>query len=428
MLQLFKRLEKTLFIVSLILLGFVIVFVSKANVRTDSIDYYVMLQRVVTPEEKPLIQNSFFVEQRSPGYPLLATIPYYFLHYAINPFVETELVNADQAPISVSSNLKSSTSLQDEPSELLSLPYNQHIPFGKVFFKDFYVRLTDSWFQWQIIAALLLTSFIFMFVGIIVMAKNKIKEVGQGNLYLIIGILTTSFMIPFSVVNMPAYATLTAFGLSSLFCYFFMKGWHSDNSNTNFIAGIFLGLLILTRLEVVVFAIGFFIALLCTSKRKNGISMLLGGLISLIILCTYNYLQYGNIIYLGILKGNINIITFNFHYIYDALINPSSGILIWSPLIFFGIVGLFIGKENYNKVLATGTIVLMLLLVLRIPAMYLCVGEGSLIIEGIKLSCPQTQAQATSLVRSDVNRYSTVFIPFALIGLQNFLLLYKRKQ
>src|SRR5690606_25896320 len=66
--------------------------------------------------------------------------------------------------------------------------------------------------------------------------------------------LFTSTVFMHNIVNTPAYATLTAFGLSSLFGYFFVQGSLGKQSRPQRLAGLFMGLLVLTRLETVVIA------------------------------------------------------------------------------------------------------------------------------------------------------------------------------
>lgn len=50
--------------------------------------------------------------------------------------------------------------------------------------------------------------------------------------------------------------------------------------------------------------------------------------------------------------------------------------------------------------------------------MYNCIGEGNRLIGGLPVMCPDSMADALMLVRSDVNRYITVVIPFSVLGLR----------
>lgn len=70
----------------------VVVAASRGNIAADSVDYYAILQRLASPADKPIVGNLHFVEQRSPGYPLAALIPYEILSLVVEPFVSTEKV------------------------------------------------------------------------------------------------------------------------------------------------------------------------------------------------------------------------------------------------------------------------------------------------------------------------------------------------
>jgi len=98
----------------------------------------------------------------------------------------------------------------------------------------------------------------------------------------------------------------------------------------------------------------------------------------------------------------------------------------WSFLASFGLIGLFLGDEKYLKVLGVASLVLIVLLIVRLPVMYKCIGGGLIDIGGVLVTCPQTMEDALMLIRSDVNRYITVLIPFAVLGLQNLLIIFEK--
>src|SRR3990167_6539082 len=81
-----------IFAILLCLLILSIFFFSNANIQHDSGDYYTILQKLTDGSKKPVIPNTHFVEQRSPGYSIISTLPYYFASFAIEPFVETEII------------------------------------------------------------------------------------------------------------------------------------------------------------------------------------------------------------------------------------------------------------------------------------------------------------------------------------------------
>jgi len=67
-----------------------------------------------------------------------------------------------------------------------------------------------------------------------------------------------------------------------------------------------LGLLVITRFETILIAgvLGLFLAF----YKQWGFlkNVILGGLLSLAILLFYNFSQFGNLLHLGFLKGDIN--------------------------------------------------------------------------------------------------------------------------
>lgn len=221
-----------------------------------------------------------------------------------------------------------------------------------------------------------------------------------------------------NIVATPAYATLTAFGISCLFTCFFVKGCLSGRSAPQFLSGLFVGLLVLTRLETVIIAAVVLISLVTLKEFGFLKNYVLGALLAAAILLLYNFPQFGNPFHLGILTGDINLISFDLGYIYANLFHPQSGILFWSTLVSLGITGLFLEENRYTKILGFSAIALIALFLVRVPAMYNCVGEGARIIGGLPVMCPDNMADAVMLVRSDVNRYITVLIPFSVLGLR----------
>ena len=153
-------------------------------------------------------------------------------------------------------------------------------------------------------------------------------------------------------------------------------------------------------------------------------NLVLGGSLSLIILLLYNFSQFGTPLHFGILKGDINQLGFDLNYIFANLFNPKSGIIFWSPLIFIGLIGLFFSNKKYLKALGVASLVLIALYLVRIPVMYKCIGAGAVDIGGVLVTCPKTIEDALMLVRSDINRYITVLSPFAILGLQNLLIIF----
>ncbi len=406
-----------IFSVLLCLLILSIFFFSNANIQHDSGDYYTILQRLTDGSKKPVIPNTHFVEQRSPGYSIISALPYYFASFVIEPFVKKEeIVDKEIEPLGP----------PGEEQKMMGIP-SLPLHTKDIFFKNFYIKKVGGWFEWKIIFALLLTSYVFLFAGIIFSIKTlafRSKKITGFSLPILIIVSSIIFMQ--NIIATPAYATLTAFGLSSLFCFYYVTSFDNKSFMSQFLVGLFLGLLVLTRLETI-FIVGVLCLFLGFYKKWGFLkNMILGGSLSLIILFFYNFSQFGNPLQFGILKGDINQLCFDFGYIFANLFNPKSGILFWSFLTSLGLIGLFLGNKKYLKILGIASLTLIALLLIRVPVMYKCIGNAPIDMGGIMVDCARNMDEALMLVRSDANRYIIVLAPFAVLGLQNLLIILER--
>src|SRR5690606_4798033 len=143
-------------ILTLFLVG-IIASSGMANVQTDAFDYYAIVQKLTPDSGTPIVRNLHFVAQRSPGYPLLCLIPYYLISAVVEPSVaEATIVAPPTSP----------DAPPPTPTERMLLP-GEPVLFREIFFKNFYIEPQDSWFEWKIIAAMLVTSYAFLFIGLI---------------------------------------------------------------------------------------------------------------------------------------------------------------------------------------------------------------------------------------------------------------------
>ena len=53
--------------------------------------------------------------------------------------------------------------------------------------------------------------------------------------------------------------------------------------------------------------------------------------------------------------------------------------------------------------------------------MYGCIGQGTLVVSGITVTCPPDMPAMLNLIRSDANRYVIPLMPFAVLGLRGLL-------
>lgn len=366
----------------------------------------------MTPEkEKPIVRNLHFAEQRSPGYSLLSLIPYSLLTISIEPFVTTEKIS-EHVPFEHPMKRKE----QIAGSEMMSLP-PQPLHIKDLFFKDYYIPMEGSWYQWKLALSLLLTSFFFLFAGIWANAKVlKLYYPECKCLFIIPATLITAPMFMRSIFHLPLFTTLTYYGLSSLFLLFICLSFRSNKTRYVILSGLILGLLVLTRLELSIFAILLIGYFLFTKRIRFFVLFSLGSLMAFIVLIIYNLSVFGAPLHLGTLRGDINTIGLNLRYIFENLIHPESGVLFWTPLLIPGLAFLITAKDSILKVIGIFSFVLIIFYTLRIPIMYYHICEGIIDIGGIPVTLPQTQMQMRELIRFDINRYVCVLIPFSIIG------------
>lgn len=386
---------------------------TKVNIATDSVDYYAILQSVTPEKEKPIVKNLHFVEQRSPGYSLLSLIPYSLLTIFVEPFVTTEKISEYVPP-----EFPMKRQEQIARSEMMMLP-PQPLHIKDLFFKDYYVPMEGSWYQWKLALSLLLTSFFFLFIGIWANAKVLKLYYPTGKcLFIIPATLVTAHMFMRSIFDLPLFTTLTVYGLASLFLLFTCLSFRSNKVWYIILSGLILGLLVLTRLELSIFAmllIGYFLFI---KKIRFFMLFSLGGLGPFLVLILYNLSLFGVPLHLGIFRGDINTLGLNWQYIFENLIHPESGVLFWTPLLIPGLVFLITAKDSILKVIGICSFVLIIFYTLRIPIMYYNIGQGIIDIGGIPVTIPETPTQMRELIRFDINRYLCVLIPFSIIGIR----------
>jgi hypothetical protein len=382
---------------------------ARANIQTDSIDFYVILERL-TGETQPIIPDSPFLDQRSPGYPLLSLPLYYGLHLAAGRIEPQILHPGPPAPDGPGAS-----------SEQMSMP-PQPLLFREVFFKNFDLRPRGGWYRWENIGALILTSLFFFLAGLAACGKSLSLLYPELNGWSLAGlVVVTSPVFLHNLINTPAYATLCAFGLSSLGLYFGLRGWKMGGTRSQLGAGLFAGLLVLTRLEMALPILVLAAGLAAARTWKFLRNFALGGLPSLLLLAGYNASQFGSPLHAGMLKGNMSVVRFDAAYFFASLAAPGAGILFWSPLIVLGVIGLWLMPGRGYKLLGAAALALIGLVAVRVPVMYFCIGQGAQVINGVSVGCPADMRQMLELIRMDANRYVVPLAPLGVLGLRGLL-------
>jgi hypothetical protein len=381
-----------------------------ANIQTDAIDYYAIVQRLVG-DAPPIVPTLPFVEQRSPGYPLL-TLPMYAA-LGLAPAGETESMLPPDMPPAGQGN--------SAPSERALLP-PQPLRFSEIFFKNFDLAPQGGILRWRILAAMLLTSYALFFGGLLVSARTlaTLHPALPGYSLAPLMVVTAPIFMH-NLVQTPAYATLAAFGLSCWAAYAWVRAWETDHIPAQAATGLAIGTLVLVRLETVLVAAVIAAGLVLLRRWSFLGWFLAGGLIPLGLLLAYNVTQFGNPFHIGILRGNMSILAVRADHVFAGLVGPRSGLVWYSALLLVGVAGLLVSREARLKILGWGALALIALVLIRLPVMYFCIGQGAQMIDGVLISCPPTIDVMLELVRFDVNRYVIPLAPFSVLGLRSLL-------
>lgn len=244
LLKFFSCCDRVLFITGLLLLLLVVFSSTKMNIVADSIDYYAILQRLTPAHEEPIVRNLHFVDQRSPGYSIFSLIPYSLISIFIEPIVKTEEITEYNF-----GNQRPDPNLIQSSETMIIPPIPLRI--NDFLFKNYYIPHENSWYQWKLSLALIVTSIAFLIVGIIAIAiliNHYFQEIKGFSIIPLVIFCSPIFMR--NIIDFPLYATLTAFGLSSLFLLFLCISFDTNKRWQIVLTGIILGFLILTRLEL----------------------------------------------------------------------------------------------------------------------------------------------------------------------------------
>jgi len=425
----FKTLDWLILAVGALLLVWLVVTSAQANISADAVDYYAILQRLTPSDETPIVRNLPFLDQRSPGYGLVALVPYLLISATVDPLVETDgVVDAastqDPAPAEAPARRTGPPPVSSNDargSEFVRIPASPLL-LRDVLFKEFYIPAEGSQYQWTLVLALAATSYLFLFLGIAANAwtlRWMFPAVSGVSLAVLAVFGSAVFM--HNVLATPLYATLMAYGLASIFALFFLRACKAQKPWLLLPAGFFLGFMVLTRLELAVLAATVALCLMLYRGWIAAVTLTLGATPALLVWLVYNATQFGTPVYLGILGGDINRLAFDLDYIVNNLFHPASGVLWWSPLLIPGLAGLLLSRSGPLRILGIGSVALLALYLFRVPVMYQQSGESFIQIGGIAVTVPDSPAAMRELVRSDINRYVTVLLPFAVLGLRDLL-------
>ncbi|MCS6992732.1 MAG: hypothetical protein NZP74_02755 [Anaerolineales bacterium] len=400
-------LDAALFIPLTFFLFLIAVTSGITNIQTDAIDYYAIVQRLVK-DTPPILPDLPFIAQRSPGYPLLTLPVYAALRLAPEGQIEPAL-----SPRAGQENQFS--------SEQVFLPPHP-LRLNEIFFRNFNLGGEAGIFRWQIITAMLFTSYGLFFSGLFAIAHLLVRLYHPLPGYSLTPLtVMTSTVFLHNWVQTPSYATLTAFGVACWVVYAWLLAWKTKTAWAQAASGAAIGMLVLVRLETIVLVAVGFVSIWCMRQWQFLGWFIAGGLIPLALLITYNSLLFGNPFHAGILRGNLNILVLEPKYVLAGLVGLKSGLLWHSMLIMAGLAGLLTSRQVHLQTLGWAGAALVGLVLLRVPVMYFCIGQGTQVVEGVLISCPPNWEAFLQLIRWDVNRYVIPLAPFAVLGLREMI-------
>jgi hypothetical protein len=398
------RIDRAVFVLLLAVLAVGVVLFGRANIVADSVDYYVNLQRLSPAGGGTIVRNPHFADQRSPGYSLCAFVPHLVLLYAVGPVAGTTRVEP----------------AEEEPAGPPGLIPPEPLLLNQVPFHDFPVPGEGTWFEWKLALALAVTSYGFLFAGLLAVASALRKAHPDMPGYSLAAVLLLGCPVFFhNIFATPLYATLTAFGASAFFGSRFTRAMSTSRPVDGFAAGGWLGLVVLTRLETAVFAAALGGLLLVRRERALCLRLIAGGSWAAFAWMAYNYRVFGKPFSFAILRGDINLLVFDPGYILRCLIHPASGLLFWSAPVCLGLVGLLAGRSAALRCLGTAALPLVALWLVRVPVMAVHPSQAAMEIGGIPVMPPLGEGGMAELIRSDINRYATVLAPWAVLGLRD---------
>jgi hypothetical protein len=395
------RIDRAVLAVSMMALAAGALLFGRANLIADSVDYYANLQRLSPAGGAPIVDNLHFADQRSPGFPVAALLPYLALEWAVAPLARTAVVELDP---------------DEEPAGPPGMVPPRPLLLHQAPFHDFALPGESGRYRWTLAIALALTSYGFFFAGLAAMASAlRTTHPELPGYSLVVGMVAGSPLLLQNFFATPLYATLTAFGASALFCASFVRAARTERRGAALAAGAWLGMVVLTRLDAAVFAAVLIGLLAVRRERVLGLRLAAGASWALVAWAAYNWRVFGTPVSFGILRGDINLLRVDFGYMFRCLLHPGAGIVFWSPLVCIGLAGVLAGKSPAVRSLGLAALPLIALWVVRIPVML--VDPSVVEIGGIPVMPPQTAAGALRLIRSDMNRYATLLAPIALLGL-----------
>jgi hypothetical protein len=210
---------------------------------------------------------------------------------------------------------------------------------------------------------ILLTASIVLFASMILVFKI-LRRIGfsEKNAFVSIVLIYLAQYIFSYLWHYPSYSHIYELFSFSLLLYMFQRVISNDERVYEFLFGVSIGLLTLTRVVDIVLAVPFVIYLLIDKRFKTLLLTILGGIPTALIFFYYNASVYGSPFSLGYSNdrgGQLSLENFN---LFNLLFSDIRGLIIWSPLILISIAGLILGIRKQKTIYLLSGISSILLL------------------------------------------------------------------
>jgi hypothetical protein len=201
-----------------------------------------------------------------------------------------------------------------------------------------------------------LESLFYVFTGFILLNRMLTKLFGSRNSFWAISLLALATNIFFYGALDPVNSHGLSFFAATVFLTFLFE------KQTNFLAlGVSLGLLGLIRSQDILYGI-LIIPLIKNFRLNNFIKLFLGFFITVIPQLLAWQILYRTILISPYIIGG-EYFTLTHPHVLEVLFSPQNGLILWTPAVLVGIIGLIIGK---NSRIQTFRLVFLLLVLAEI--------------------------------------------------------------
>jgi hypothetical protein len=211
--------------------------------------------------------------------------------------------------------------------------------------------------------SILLTASVVLFLSMILVFKT-LRRAGfsQKNAFVSIILVYLAQYIFSYLWYYPSYSHIYELFSFSLLLYLFQRVVSNDEHVYEFLFGVSIGLLTLTRVVDVVLAVPFILYLVYDKRFKTLLFTIAGGIPTAIIFFYYNTIVYGSPLSLGYSNDRGGQLSFENFNLFNLLFSDVRGLLIWSPLILVSIAGLVWGVRKLKLLFILTSISAVLLL------------------------------------------------------------------